>query len=145
MVKFKEQIKCPSHEQNLEKQTRSMRMSIGVQRPNMSKAATPLPCVPFPPKLYFSSYNSVSEESSRVSPSVWQNQQHIQNCSLQGDEIKFPEEFPLFRRNPKWDRNSSMECVVQSGHVQFHSRVLLDQHNQRNIFFQKLLLMTMSL
>lgn len=38
MVKFKEQIKCPSHEQNLEKQRRHMQVSTGVCRPNMSKA-----------------------------------------------------------------------------------------------------------
>lgn len=53
MVKFKEQIKCPSHEQNLEKQMRYMQIYTGVYRPNMSKAAIPLPCVSFPYQLLF--------------------------------------------------------------------------------------------
>lgn len=62
MVKFKEQIKCPSHEQNLEKQRSKLPQAFTDQ--NMSKAVIPLPYVhtnfvPFAFQFYFSFYISV--------------------------------------------------------------------------------------
>ena len=64
MVKLKEKIKCPSHEQNLEKQRRYIQVSIGIYRPNMSKAVIPWPYVhitflSFTSQLSLSFYNCV--------------------------------------------------------------------------------------
>lgn len=53
--------------------------------------------------------------------------------------MKFPEEFPLFRRNPKWDRKQPGICYTEwlcSISLEGFIRLTI-------IFFQKLLLMTM--
>lgn len=101
MAKFKEQIKCPSHEQNLEKQSDTFKFPQAfTDQIHLSLVILPSLYLLyfFPPSLNSLLFLLLCILREQSSLPVWQVKQHIKNCSRQKGRFKFPDEFLVFEK-----------------------------------------------
>lgn len=129
-VQLREQIKCLSHEKNLEKLKRYMQVTTGVYRPKMSNVVTQFPhaqrtFVPFSLWPHFPFSHSESQEISPTSPFGIINA-HQERCPIY-ENTKFPAKFPPFKRN-SLQHKLRVECALESGPTQSHVRVWFFHH-----------------